>query len=84
MNDVSKLEYALLCAAKAFIAVYAGASQVVQGEVATNKKSGPTSTSNEIPVCRIHGKEMLPSKFKEGQYYCGARLENEKYCKEKA
>lgn len=81
---LSKLEFALLCAAKAFAACYESESQVVNSPAPERQKSGPTPTSNEIPVCRVHGKQMLPSKFKEGQYYCGAKLDDGKYCKEKA
>lgn len=47
-------------------------------------QSRPTATSNGIPVCSLHGKAMRPSKYKEGQYYCGARLDDGTYCREKA
>jgi len=47
-------------------------------------KSGPTKSSNGIPVCSLHGKAMFTSKFKEGQYYCGFKLDDGTYCKQKA
>jgi len=84
MSELSKLEYALLCAARAFAACYQGSSQIVEGNPQAKKKSEPTKDSNGIPVCVVHGKAMLPSKFKEGQYYCGAKLDDGKYCREKA
>ena len=50
MNDLSKLEYALLCAARAFAACYQGSSQIVEGNPQAKKKSEPTKDSNGIPV----------------------------------
>lgn len=83
--QLSKLEQALLCAARAFAACYQGTELGNPGEGAGQpKKSAPTQTSNGIPVCKIHGKQMRPSKYKEGQYYCGAKLDDETYCREKA
>ena len=85
---LTNLERALLCAAKAFIQAYSesdgqkGATPASQPQKAP--QSRPTATSNDIPVCSVHGKAMRPSKYKEGQYYCGAKLDDGNYCREKA
>lgn len=83
MSELSKLEYALLCAARAFAACYQDSNEAGVGEPIQKAKNEPTSDSNGIPVCNIHGKAMRPSKYGEGQYYCGAKLENGGWCKEK-
>lgn len=50
-------------------------------------KSGPTPTSNEKPMCAIHGTEMQLSdykpKFGSRQYYCTRKDELGNRCKEK-
>ena len=84
MSELSKLEYALLCAARAFAACYQPKENKIDSQVAEKPKGRVTETSNGIPVCSLHGKEMRPSKFKEGQYYCGAKLDDGSYCKAKA
>lgn len=93
--SLSKLEFSLICAAKAFISCYSESIQVEGTSTPKIKKNEPTSDSNGIPVCQVHGKAMLPSKYKEGQYYCGAQIKNSDgsiktdemgktvYCKEK-
>lgn len=77
MDELERLEQAVARLEKAI-------ESLVSKPKPQAEKSGPTPTSNGIPVCRLHGREMLPSKFKEGQYYCGTRLDDGKYCKEKA
>jgi len=77
MDELTRLEQAV-----------AKLEQTVEKLIAQPKaqprKSGPTKDSNGIPVCSIHGKAMFASKFKEGQYYCGFKLDDGKYCREKA
>lgn len=34
------------------------------------------------PICPIHKTEMRPSKYKEGDFYCGKKTEGGTYCKE--
>ena len=36
------------------------------------------------PICPIHKTEMRPSKYKEGEFFCGKKTEGGSYCKEKA
>lgn len=84
MNEISRLEFACLCAIKAFAACYQEHIQVEGTQPAKKHNNAPTSDSNGIPVCEVHGKAMRPSKYGEGQYYCGAKLENGGWCKEKA
>ncbi len=84
MSELSKLEYALLCAARAFAACYQGETMIVDTKAPEKKKNEPTSDSNGIPECHVHGKAMKISKFNENEYYCGAKLDNGKLCREKA
>ena len=69
MSDLSKLEYALLCAARAFAACYQDAVQRVEPQSTPQPKGRVTETSNGIPVCEKHGKAYRPSKSGKG-YYC--------------
>ena len=69
MNELSKLEYALLCAARAFAACYQDSVQKIDPKVSPEPKAEPTETSNGIPVCKKHGKAQRPSKSGKG-YYC--------------
>lgn len=84
----SNLEKAIIHAVKSFIAYYEGLEEFDQGVGSRQPQKAPqarpTATSNGIPVCPKHGKAMRPSKYKEGQYYCGAKLDDETYCREKA
>lgn len=84
---MTKTDYALLQAAKAIIMVYETWDEVVNGTPPTppkqTRQNAPTATSNDIPVCSVHGKAMRPSKYKEGQYYCGSKLSDGNYCREK-
>ena len=86
--QLTNLERALLHAAKAFIQAYnqSETTDLGVGSHEPNKalQARPTATSNGIPVCPKHGKAMRASKYKEGQYYCGAKLDDETYCREKA
>lgn len=85
--QLTNLEKALLHAARAFAACYQGTEIANPGEGVPPKpkthQNLPTATSNDIPVCSIHGRAMRPSKYKEGQYYCGAKLNDGTYCREK-
>jgi len=85
--QLTNLERALFRAARAFIQAYNESKDAGQGVGggATQQKAQavPTATSNGIPVCPSHGKAMRPSKYKEGQYYCGAKLDDGSYCREK-
>lgn len=84
---MTNLEKALLHAARAFVAVYSdseGSTHATPAAPQRNaRQNAPTRTSNDIPVCSLHGKAMRPSKYKEGQYYCGAKLDDGTYCREK-
>lgn len=84
---MTKTDYALLQAAKAIIMVYETWEEVSKGTLPTppqrTQPNAATPTSNGIPVCSVHGKAMRPSKYKEGQYYCGAKLSDGSYCREK-
>lgn len=90
---MTKLEQALAMAisaglseaAKAFKTAYMG-FELTDGRERVDQptKNAPNRTSNGIPVCKIHGKAMRPSKYKDGQYYCGAKTGEGTYCKEKA
>jgi len=84
---MTKLEQALLSAAKAFITAYVGTELDNPGErvpqASKASQARPTATSNGIPVCPEHGKAMKPSKFGPG-YYCGTKLQDGSYCKQKA
>jgi hypothetical protein len=83
-EKMTKLEQALLAAAKSFITAYMGLELTDEGEgMGQPKKAAPIQTSNGIPVCPSHGKAMRPSKFGNG-YYCGAKLQDGSYCKQKA
>lgn len=86
--SLTNLERALLHAAKAFLQAYTETKSddlgVGSHQPQQKLQSRPTASSNGIPVCSIHGKAMRPSKYKEGQYYCGARLDDDTYCREKA
>jgi hypothetical protein len=84
MNDTQKLAYALLCGVRAFAACYEDSSQTEDSNPTPRRKNEPTDDSNGIPVCHIHGKAMRISKFDENQYYCGSKLDDGKYCREKA
>lgn len=70
---MTNLEKALLSAAKAFIDSYSDSSGSAHGTLATPQRktpqSAPTATSNDIPVCSVHGKAHKPSKSGKG-YYC--------------
>jgi hypothetical protein len=85
--QITKLEQALLCAAKAFAACYLGTEISYPGEPMPQPKpkpqSGPTPTSNGKPVCTIHGKEMRFGKY---GYHCTVKIGpgDRDYCKEKA
>lgn len=81
---LTKFEFATICAFKAFLACYQDANEAPPSGPIQKRKNEPTDDSNGIPVCHVHGKAMRPSKFKEGQYYCGAKLDDDSYCKEKA
>lgn len=84
--DLTRLEQALLCAAKAFAACYMGTELPYPGEPMPKPQptpqGRPTATSNGKNVCMVHGKEMKPSKF--GGYMCTAKLEDGTYCKARA
>ena len=71
--QLTNLERALLRAANAFIQAYSeskGDGHGVGSGVPQQKaQAAPTSTSNGIPVCNIHGKAHRPSKKGNG-YYC--------------
>lgn len=71
--QLSNLERALLRAANAFIQAYSeskgGGQGVGSGAPQQKAQAAPTSTSNGIPVCNIHGKAHRPSKKGNG-YYC--------------
>jgi hypothetical protein len=69
MSELSKLEHALLCAARAFAACYSAPEERNNGKVAAQPKARVTETSNGIPVCEKHGKAQRPSKSGKG-YYC--------------
>lgn len=79
---LTKLEFALVCAAKAFAACYQGAEEVVSSTPKEEPREHVESHSNGIPNCRIHGKEMRPSKYGNG-YYCSVKDDRGVYCKEK-
>jgi len=85
--QLTNLEKALLCAARAFAACYQGTEIANPGEGMPPKpkaqQNRPTATSNDIPVCSLHGKAMRPSKYKENEYYCGSKLADGSYCKQK-
>jgi len=85
--QLTNLERALLRAANAFIQAYSESKETGQGVGShapqQTRQSAPTTTSNGIPVCSLHGKAMRPSKFKDNQYYCGAKLDDGTYCREK-
>lgn len=69
MSELSKLEYALLCAARAFAACYQDSVQKVEPQGAPQSKKAPTKENNGIPYCEIHGKYHVKSKINPG-YYC--------------
>lgn len=69
MSELSKLEYALLCAARAFAACYQASEEKIDSNPAPQPKGRITETSNGIPVCEKHGKANRPSKSGKG-YYC--------------
>ena len=84
---MTNLERALLHAAKAFIQAY-NQSETTDLGVANHEpkkapQSGPTATSNGIPVCHIHGKEMRLGKY---GYHCTVKIGpgDKDYCREKA
>jgi len=77
MDELERLEQAVARLEKAL-------EKLIPQTKAQPAKSGPTKDSNGVPVCSIHGKAMFASKFKEGQYYCGFKLDDGKYCREKA
>lgn len=83
----NKYDYILINVAKAILSAYDAIDEAVARVGAAPQKSerqnAPTRTSNDIPVCSVHGKAMRPSKYKEGQYYCGAKLDDGTYCREK-
>jgi len=87
-NPKNKYDHILIAVCKAVLSVYNAIDEVTQGTLATPQEKAPqarpTATSNGIPVCPKHGKAMRASKYKEGQYYCGAKLDDETYCREKA
>ena len=87
-NPKNKYDHILIAVCKAVLAVYGAIDEVTQGTPAAPQEKAPqarpTATSNGIPVCPKHGKAMRASKYKEGQYYCGAKLDDETYCREKA
>ena len=70
---MTNLEKALLRAANAFIQAYSESKGDGQGVGSSKpqetRQAAPTSTSNGIPVCNIHGKAHRPSKKGNG-YYC--------------
>lgn len=89
---MTKLEQALAVAiaaglseaAKAFKTAYMGTELTDEGEgKGQPKKAAPVATSNGIPVCPTHGRAMKPSKFGNG-YYCGSKLNDGSYCRQKA
>lgn len=84
----SNLEKAIIHGLKSLIDYYETLEGLELGVGSHEPKKAPqarpTATSNGIPVCPKHGKAMRPSKYKEGQYYCGAKLDDETYCREKA
>lgn len=84
----NKYDHMLIGIAKAILTVYEAIDEVAGRVPAAppqqTRQSAPTTTSNGIPVCGLHGKAMRPSKYKEGQYYCGAKLDDGTYCREKA
>lgn len=86
--ELSNLEKALLHAARAFIAVLEGSEGSTHATPAApqrnERQNVPTRTSNDIPVCSVHGKAMRESKYGKNQYYCGAKLDDGTYCKQKA
>lgn len=69
MSELSKLEYALLCAARAFAACYQDSIEKIEPRATPQPKGRVTETSNGIPVCEKHGKAHRPSKNGNG-YYC--------------
>ena len=85
---MTNLEKALLHAARAFIAVYSDSEGVTHAAPAAPQRNArqnvPTETSNDIPVCSVHGRAMKASKYGKNQYYCGAKLDDGTYCKQKA
>ena len=88
LTTKNKYDHMIIAVCKAILTVYEAIDGVTQGTPATPPQkapqSRPTATSNGIPVCSVHGKPMRLSKYKEGQYYCGAKIDEETYCREKA
>lgn len=86
--ELSNLEKALLHAARAFISVYSDSNEQTHDTLPTppqrTRQNAPTATSNDIPVCSVHGKAMRESKYGKNQYYCGAKLDDGTYCRQKA
>lgn len=83
----NKYDYILINVAKAILSAYDVIDEVTNRVGAAppqqTRQNAPTRTSNDIPVCSLHGKAMRPSKYKEGQYYCGTKLDDGTYCREK-
>lgn len=69
MSELSKLEYALLCAARAFAACYQDTVQKVEPQGTPKEKKAPVGENNGIPYCKVHGKYHAKSKSGPG-YYC--------------
>jgi len=69
MSELSKLEYALLCAARAFAACYQDSIEKIEPRATHQPKKAPTKENNGIPYCEAHGKYHAKSKSGPG-YYC--------------
>lgn len=84
---MTNLEKAFLHAARAFIAALDGSEGSTHDTPAAppqqTRQNAPTRTSNDIPVCSVHGKAMRLGKY---GYHCTAKTGpgDRDYCKEKA
>lgn len=84
---MTNLKKALLHAARAFISVYSDSNEQTHATPAAPQRNArqnaPTRTSNDIPVCSLHGKAMRLGKY---GYHCTAKIGpgDRDYCKEKA
>ena len=48
------------------------------------QQNGNGANDSSAPPCPVHGRQMRPSKYGDGGYYCPTKLPDGSYCKEKA